>query len=309
MAIPKSEWIWFNGKFVPWDDAKIHVLSHVLHYGSSVFEGIRAYHTAQGTAVLGLEAHVNRLFNSCKIISMPLPFKRREISAAILETVKRNGHEACYIRPLAFRGYEALGVNPTACPVEVIIATWEWGAYLGPEAIEVGVDVGVSSWRRIAPNTLPAMSKAGGNYVNSQLVIMEARRHGYAEGIVLDVNGYVSEGSGENIFIIMDGTIYTPPIGNSILLGITRNYAMTLAAEMGFPVVEQQISREQLYIADEIFFTGTAAEITPVKSVDGQPVGAGVRGPMTKALQDRFFGILKGEQEDTYGWLTLVNSE
>lgn len=309
MAIPKAEWIWFNGEFVPWDDAKVHVLSHVLHYGSSVFEGIRAYHTAQGTAVLGLEPHVNRLFNSCKIISMPLPFKRREISAAILESVKKNGHEACYIRPLAFRGYEALGVNPTACPVEVIIATWEWGAYLGPEALEEGVDVGVSSWRRIAPNTLPAMSKAGGNYVNSQLVIMEARRHGYAEGIVLDVNGYVSEGSGENVFIIMDGTIYTPPIGNSILLGITRGYAMTLAAEMGYPVVEQQISREQLYIADEIFFTGTAAEITPVKSVDGQPVGSGVRGPVTKALQDRFFGILKGEQEDTYGWLTLVNSE
>jgi len=309
MAIPKSEWIWFNGEFVPWDEAKVHVLSHALHYGSSVFEGIRAYHTAKGTAVLGLEAHVNRLFNSCKIVSMPLPFKRREISAAVLETVSKNGHEACYIRPLAFRGYEALGVNPTACPVEVIIATWEWGAYLGPEALEEGVDVGVSSWRRIAPNTLPAMSKAGGNYVNSQLVVMEARRHGYVEGIVLDVNGYVSEGSGENVFVVMDGVIYTPPIGNSILLGVTRNYAITLATEMGYPVVEQQISREQLYIADEIFFTGTAAEITPVKSVDGQAVGLGVRGPVTKALQDRFFGILKGEQEDTYGWLTLVNSE
>jgi branched-chain amino acid aminotransferase len=309
MAIPKAEWIWFNGKFVPWDEAKVHVLAHVLHYGSSVFEGVRAYNTAQGTAVLGLKPHVDRLFNSCKIVSMPLPFKRREISAAILETVRKNGHKACYIRPLAFRGYETLGVNPTACPVEVIIATWEWGAYLGPEAIEEGVDVGVSSWRRIAPNTLPVMSKAGGNYVNSQLVIMEARRHGYVEGIVLDVNGYVSEGSGENIFVVMDGTIYTPPVGNSILFGITRGYAMTLAAELGYTVVERQISREQLYIADEIFFTGTAAEITPVKSVDGQPVGPGVRGPVTKTIQERFFGILTGEQEDTYGWLTLANNE
>jgi len=306
MAIPKADWIWFNGEFVPWDEANVHVLSHVLHYGSSVFEGIRAYNTAQGTAVLGLDHHVDRLFNSCKIVSMPLPFKRREIAAAILETVKKNGHKACYIRPLAFRGYDSLGVNPTTCPVEIIIATWEWGAYLGPEALEVGVDVGVSSWRRIAPNTLPAMSKTGGNYVNSQLVIMEARRHGYAEGIVLDVNGYVSEGSGENIFVVMDDVIYTPPIGSSILFGITRGYAMTLSHDLGYPLVEQRISREQLYIADEIFFTGTAAEITPVKTVDGQPVGTGVRGPITKALQDRFFGLLKGEDEDTYGWLTLV---
>lgn len=306
MAIPKSEVIWFNGNFVPWDEAKVHVLSHALHYGSSVFEGIRAYHTQQGTAVLGLEPHVDRLFKSCKIIEMPIPFSRAEISAAILATVKRNGHPSCYIRPLVFRGYEVLGVNPTACPVEVIIADWEWGAYLGVEALEQGVDVGVSSWRRMAPDTHPAMAKVGGNYVNSQLVVMEAHRHGYSEGIVLDVAGYVSEGSGENVFVVLDGKIYTPPVGNSILSGVTRRYVITLATELGYPVVEQQIPREMLYIADEIFFTGTAAEVTPIRSVDRQVVGSGSRGPITHALQNQFFGILSGELEDRHGWLTLV---
>jgi len=306
MAIPKSDVIWFNGEFVPWDEAKVHVLAHVLHYGSSVFEGIRAYHTKQGTAVLGLEPHTKRLFNSAKVIRMEIPFSEQEIADAIVATVKRNGHQACYIRPLAFRGYETLGVNPTACPVETIIATWEWGAYLGPEAVEVGVDVGVSSWRRMAPDTHPAMAKVGGNYVNSQMVVMEAKRHGYVEGIVLDTNGYVSEGSGENIFVVYDGKIMTPPLGNSILAGITRKFVMTLAQDLGYDVTEHQIPREMLYFADEIFFTGTAAEITPIKSVDGLPVGAGSRGPITKALQDEFFGILSGEKEDRYGWLTPV---
>lgn len=306
MALPKSESIWFNGKFVPWDEANVHVLSHVLHYGSSVFEGIRAYHTKQGTAVLGLEPHTKRLFNSAKVIRMDIPFSHAEISDAILETVKRNGHKACYIRPLAFRGYETLGVNPTPCPVETIIATWEWGAYLGPEAVEVGVDVGVSSWRRMAPDTHPSMAKVGGNYVNSQLVVMEAKRHGYVEGIVLDVNGYVSEGSGENIGVIYEGKIFTPPLGNSILAGITRGYVLQLAKDQGVEVVEQQVPREMLYFADEIFFTGTAAEVTPIKSVDGLPVGKGSRGPITKALQDDFFGILTGEKEDRHGWLTPV---
>jgi branched-chain amino acid aminotransferase len=306
MPLPKSEFIWFNGEFVAWDEAKIHVLSHVLHYGSSVFEGIRAYQTPKGPAVLGLEPHVDRMFKSCKIISMPLPYTKAELSAAIVETVKRNKHQACYIRPLAFRGYDSLGVNPTACPVDVIIATWEWGAYLGPEAIEKGVDVGVSSWRRMAPDTHPAMAKAGGNYINSQMVVLEARRHGYAEGIVLDVQGYVSEGSGENIFVVLDGRIYTPPLGQSILSGVTRRFVMTLAKEKGYELVEQPIVREMLYVADEIFFSGTAVEITPVRSVDGQQVGSGSRGPITEAIQSAFFALVSGEVEDRYDWLTPV---
>lgn len=306
MALPKSENIWFNGQFVPWDEAKIHVLSHVLHYGSSVFEGIRAYQTPAGPAVLGLAPHVKRFFNSCKIVEMPLPFNQNEISQAIIETVKRNKHQGCYIRPLAFRGYDSLGVNPTRCPVEVIIATWEWGAYLGAEAVEKGVDVGISSWRRMAPDTHPAMAKVGGNYVNSQMVVMEAIRHGYVEGIVLDVYGYVSEGSGENIFIVLNDRIYTPPLSSSILGGITRSYAITLAEDQGYTVVEQPITREMLYVSDEIFFSGTAAEITPVRSVDRQPVGSGTRGPITKSIQDEFFAIVSGEVDDKRGWLTPV---
>jgi branched-chain amino acid aminotransferase len=306
MPIPKAEVIWFNGKFVPWDEAKVHVLSHVLHYGTSVFEGIRAYQTPAGPAILGLEPHVRRLFNSSKIINMPIPFSQAEISQAIVSTVARNKQNACYIRPLVFRGYEVLGVDPRACPVEVIIATWQWGAYLGADAVEKGVDVAISSWRRMAPDTHPAMAKVGGNYINSQMVVMEAKRHGYVEGIVLDTQGYVSEGSGENIFVVLDGKIYTPPAGNSILVGITRSFAMTLAAEKGYPVVEQQIPREMLYIADEIFFTGTAAEITPVKSVDGITIGQGSRGPVTHDIQSEYFAIITGEVEDRHGWLTLV---
>lgn len=306
MALPKSEFIWFNGEFVPWDDAKVHVLSHVLHYGSSAFEGLRAYQTPHGPAVLGLKPHVKRLFNTCKIMNMPVPFNQEKIGQAILETVARNKHNACYIRPLVFRGYEMLGVDPRQCPVEVVIATWEWGAYLGADALEKGVDVAVSSWRRMAPDTHPAMAKTGGNYINSQMVVMEARRHGYVEGIVLDVQGYVSEGSGENIFVIMDGKIYTPPVGNSILTGITRAFAITLAEEKGYRVLEQQIPREMLYIADELFFTGTAAEITPIRSVDGIEIGSGSRGPITTEIQSDFFAILSGEVEDRHGWLTPV---
>ncbi len=307
MPIPKSEYIWFNGEFVPWDEAKVHVLSHVLHYGTSVFEGLRAYKTPAGPAVLGLAPHVKRLYNSCKIINMPVPYSQEEMAQAILDTVARNGHEACYIRPLVFRGYEVLGVDPRPCPVEVIIATWEWGAYLGAEALEKGVDVAVSSWRRMAPDTHPAMAKTGGNYINSQMTVMEAKRHGYTEGIMLDIQGYVSEGSGENIFVVIDGQIFTPPVGNSILTGITRGFAITLAKEKGYPVIEQQIPREMLYIADEIFFTGTAAEITPVRSVDGVTIGSGSRGPVTEAIQREFFGIISGEIEDRHGWLTPVH--
>jgi branched-chain amino acid aminotransferase len=307
MAMPKSELIWFDGEFVPWDEAKIHVLSHVLHYGTSVFEGIRAYQTPAGPAVLGLDRHVKRLFNSCKIISMPIPFDQAEISQAIINTVTRNNHDACYIRPLVFRGYETLGVDPRACPVQVIIATWEWGTYLGADAIENGVEVAVSSWRRMAPDTHPAMAKVGGNYINSQMVVLEAKRHGYVEGIVLDVQGYVSEGSGENIFVVLDGKIHTPPVGNSILTGITRGFAIELAEEKGYAIIEQQIPREMLYIADEIFFTGTAAEITPVRSVDGIEIGSGTRGPITEEVQQEFFAIITGEVADRHGWLTPVS--
>jgi len=308
MPIPKSEVIWFNGQFVPWDEAKIHVMSHVLHYGSSVFEGIRAYQTPHGTAVLGLMPHVERLFFSAKVIRMPIPYTPEEIAEAIKATVRRNKHNACYIRPLVFRGYDSLGVFPLNCPVEVAIATWEWGAYLGAEAVEQGVDVGVSTWRRMAPDAAMPMAKIGGQYVNSQLVVMEARERGWAEGITLDIYGYVSEGSGENIFVIYDGQIYTPPLSTSILAGITRRFAITLATDLGYTVREQNIPREMLYAADEMFFTGTAAEITPIRTVDGLPVGNGKRGPITKQLQDEFFALISGEKPDRHGWLTPVNA-
>ncbi len=307
MAFPKSEYIWFNGKFVPWDDAKVHVMSHALHYGSSVFEGIRAYNTSAGPAVLGLKLHVDRLFFSAKVMRMEIPYSREEIAEAIKETVRRNKHDACYIRPLVFRGYEMLGVYPLNCPVETVIGTWEWGAYLGAEALEKGVDVGVSSWRRMAPDAGMAMAKIGGQYVNSQMVVMEARDRGLSEGITLDVYGYVSEGSGENVFIVMDGVLYTPPLSASILGGITRRFAITLAQDLGYEVREQNIVREMLYAADEVFFTGTAAEITPIKSIDKLPVGIGSRGPITKSLQDEFFAILRSEKPDRHGWLTPVN--
>ena len=306
MPISKAEVIWFNGEFVPWDEAKIHVLSHVLHYGSSVFEGIRAYKTGRGPAVLGLMPHIDRLFFSAKVIRMEIPYSKQEIAEAIKATIRRNRHEACYIRPLVFRGYDSLGVFPLNCPVETVIATWEWGAYLGAGALEQGVDVGVSSWRRMAPDTLMAMAKIGGQYVNSQLVVMEARARGLAEGIVLDIYGYVSEGSGENIFVVYDGVIYTPPLSASILGGITRRIVLQLAEDLGYPVREQNIPREMLYAADELFFTGTAAEITPIRTVDGLPVGAGKRGPITKQLQDEFFAIIEGRKPDRHGWLTPV---
>lgn len=307
MPIPKSEVIWFNGEFVPWDEAKVHVLSHVLHYGSSVFEGIRAYKTPSGPAVLGLKPHVDRLFFSAKVMRMELPYSREEIAEAIKATVRRNKHEACYIRPLVFRGYDSLGVNPLNCPVETVIATWEWGTYLGPEAIEKGVDVGISSWRRMAPGTAMALAKIGGQYTNSQMVVMEARAQGLAEGITLDIHGFVSEGSGENIFLVYNSHIYTTPLSASILAGVTRSYALTLLNDLGYEVQEQSIPRDMLYAADELFFTGTAVEITPIRSVDGLSVGTGTRGPITQALQDEFFAITQGKTPDRHGWLTPVN--
>lgn len=308
MAIQASDKIWFDGQLVPWDQANVHVTTHALHYGSSVFEGIRAYAAGNGPAIFCLVPHVDRLFNSAKIYRMEIPYGKEEISRAIVDTVRVNGHQACYIRPLAFRGAGSLAVDPRACPVHVAIVTMEWGRYLGAEAIEQGVDVGVSSWGRMAPNTFPATAKIGGQYVNSQLIVMEAAQHGYVEGIALDASGFVSEGSGENVFVVTDGRILTPPLASSVLVGITRSCVLTLARDLGYEVREERIPRELLYTADEVFFSGTAAEITPVRSVDGITVGSGRRGPVTERLQAEFFGITGGQMPDRHGWLTVVDS-
>lgn len=304
-----TDYIWMDGKLVPWEQATVHVLAHALHYGTSVFEGIRAYNTKRGPAVLALHDHTRRLFNSAKMMRMEIPYTQDEINNAILETLRANNLKSAYIRPLVFRGMNKLGVDGRGCPVQVAIATIEWGRYLGEEAIEQGVDVGVSSWRRMAPGSLMPMGKIGGQYVNSQLVAMEAHDRGFAEGIALDIYGYVSEGSGENLFLVFDGVVYTPPTGNSILMGITRKLVMQLLEDLDIPVKEQVISREMLYIADELFFTGTAAEVTPIRSVDGIPVGSGSRGPITEKIQREFFGITSGEIEDRHGWLTYVYEE
>ncbi len=307
MPIPKSAFIWMNGQFVAWEEATVHVGTHALHYGSSVFEGIRAYRTARGPALFCLDPHVMRMFDSCTLYKMPMPFSREDIRRAIVETVQINHLQSCYVRPIAFRGFENFSLDPRRCPVQVAIFAFEWGRYLGEEAMEKGVDIGVSSWRRMAPDTFPAMGKIGGNYINSQFIAMEANDHGYVEGLALDIHGYVSEGSGENIFVVSDGTLYTPPVSASILKGITRSAAIGLARDLGYTVVEQNIPREMLYIADELFFTGTAAEITPIRSVDRTPVGTGKRGPITQRLQDEFFAIVEGRAADRYNWLTYVN--
>lgn len=307
MPIKKSEWIWQNGKLVPWDEVRIHIMSHVIHYGSNVFEGIRCYDNSRvGPAVFCLEQHLTRLYKSARVYRMSIPYSREELRQAILQTIAANKLRSCYIRPIVYRGYDSIGVDPTKCPVDVAIATIEWGRYLGPEAIEQGVDAGVSSWRRMAPDTYPAAVKAGGHYTNSQLIHMEATQHGYVEGIALDVFGNVSEGPGENIFVIEDGIIRTPPRSSSILGGITRACVITLAADLGYAVREEAISREALYFADEVFFTGTAAEITPVRSIDRIAIGSGRRGPITERLQAEFFGIVDGSRPDRHGWLTPV---
>jgi branched-chain amino acid aminotransferase len=306
MSSSNGEFIWVNGSLIPWDDAQVHVSAHALHYGSSVYEGIRAYDAGGTPAVFCLGAHVDRLFDSSKIYRMEIPFSRDQISGAIVDTVKANRHEACYIRPLVFRGPGYLGLEPRKCPVEVIVLTMEWGRYLGDEAIELGVDVGVSSWRRMAPGTLPAAAKIGGQYVNSQFMVMEAAEHGYAEAIALDVNGLVSEGSGANLFMVRDGALITPPLASSILPGITRECVLTLAREMGITVREEPIAREFLYLADEAFFTGTATEISAIRSIDHISIGEGKRGPVTKRLQQEFFGITDGTIPDRHGWLTPV---
>jgi len=302
-----TEKIWHNGRFIPWEAAQIHVLSHVVSYGSSVFEGIRCYSTEAGPAVFRLREHVRRMVDSAKVYRMDLPFSQDQLAEAMLELVRVNKLQSCYIRPIAFRGYGEIGVNPLKNPVDVYLACWEWGKYLGEEALANGVDVCVSSWTRIAPNTLPALAKAGANYMNSQLIKMEALLNGFAEGIALDASGYVSEGSGENIFVVRDGKIHTPPLGASVLPGITRDSVLTLARDLGIPIVETIIPREFLYIADEVFFSGTAAEITPIRSVDRIQVGEGHRGPIAKALQDEFFSIVNGKKSDRYGWLSMVS--
>ena len=304
--MPKSKKIWFNGELVPWDEAQIHVLSHVVHYGSSVFEGIRCYHTDKGPAVFRLQEHTNRLFDSAKIYRMEIPYTREQGNEAILDTIRANSLDACYIRPVVFRGYGSLGVDPTTCPIDTVIAVWEWGQYLGAEALEQGVRVCTSSWNRVAPNTVPFLAKAGGNYLNSQLVRMEANMNGFDEGIVLDSSGLVSEGSGENLFVIRDGTIYTPASHHSILPGITRHAAITLAKDLGYVVEERGIPREFLYISDEVFFTGTAAEVTPIQSIDHIQIGDGRRGPITEQIQRRYFEMINAKIEDTNGWLTFV---
>lgn len=308
MPVQKTEKIWHNGKFILWDDAKLHVLSHVVSYGSGIFEGIRCYETPQGPAIFRLREHMQRLINSGRIYRMELPYSVDEFSSAACELVRLNKMGACYVKPIVLRGYGEVGVNPLNSPIEHYMACWNWGSYLGPEALSKGVDVCVSSWTRIAPNTLPAMSKAAANYMNSQLIRMEAALNGYAEGVALDTSGHVSEGSGMNIFLVQDGTLYTPPLATSILPGITRDAIAKLAGDMNIPVKESAIPREMLYIADEVFFVGTAVEVTPIRSVDKIVVGKGTAGPVTRAIQQEFFAVTSGKKPDTHGWLTPVNA-
>jgi branched-chain amino acid aminotransferase len=298
--------IWMNGRFVPWKDANIHIASHVIHYGSSVFEGFRAYANAKGTAIFRLDAHTKRLFNSCKIYRMDIPYSQAEFNEAIIKTVQANKLKECYVRPIVYRGYAALGVDPFPNPIDCAILVWQWGKYLGDSALENGVDVKVSTWQRMAPNSFPALAKTGANYMNSQLIKMEAKLDGYAEAIALNVRGHISEGSGENIFLVMNGGVSTPPLSSSVLPGITRDSVMTLARDLGIRVSEETIPREMLYVADEVFFTGSAAEITPIRSIDKISIGNGARGPVTKRLQDEFFGIIRAEKEDRHRWLTYV---
>ena len=299
--------IWFNGELKEHDDAKVHVLSHVLHYGSGCFEGIRLYKLKNGkSAVFRLKEHVDRLYDSCKIYKMEVPYTKNEFIKGVLDTIKINKLEAGYIRPLIFRGYNQLGVNPTCNPVEAIIAAWKWGAYLGEEGLKNGIKVCVSSWRRPAPNTLPTLAKASGNYLSSQLIKMEALDMGFEEGLALDYFGNISEGSGENIFLVKNGELLTPPMASSSLAGITRDVVVKIAKDLGLVVKYETLPREFLYLADEIFLTGTAAEITPVSSVDNIKVGCGSRGEMTKKIQEEFFKIVEGENEKYREWLTIV---
>ncbi len=305
----RAEKVWRNGKLIDWDDANIHVMAHALHYGTSWFEGIRCYKTKRGAEVFRLDDHLKRLFASCKIYRTPIGYSSEELHEGVLETIRANSFQGCYVRPLVIRSAGSIGVNPLKAPVEVFLLAWEWGKYLGEEALEQGVDVCVSSWNRAAPNTTPSLAKAGGNYLNSGLVSMEATTNGFTEGIALDVQGKVSEGSGENLFVVYEGKAFTPPVSSSILQGITRDTARTLLQERDVPVSEQEIPREMLYVADELFFTGTAAEVTPIRSVDRIKVGTGGRGPVTRQLQKDFFDYVEGRVDDRHGWLTPVYAE
>ena len=304
MPVQPTANIWHNGQLIPWDKAQIHVMSHVVHYGSSVFEGIRCYSQPNGAGVFRLPEHMARLADSAKIYRMPLPYTVDQLCSAVVDVIEANGVAPCYIRPIAFRGYGEVGVNPLKSPVEVYIANFPWGKYVPGND---GADVCVSSWSRLAPNTMPSLAKAGANYMNSQLIRMEAEINGYSEGIALDVNGYLSEGSGENLFIVRGGVLYTTPLANSVLSGITRNSVITLAKQLGIEVVEQALPRELLYICEEAFFTGTAAEVTHLRSVDRILVGDGTMGPITTALHDEFFNIVNGLKPDRHNWLTPVN--
>jgi branched-chain amino acid aminotransferase len=298
-----------NGTLVDWADARIHIASHVIHYGSGVFEGARCYATTRGSACFRLDAHMRRLYDSSKVYRMEPSIAQGPLTEAVLETIRANEFKACYIRPIVYRGYHTLGVNPLPCPVDIAILTWEWGAYLGQDALEKGVDVQVSSWSRSAPNTFPSLAKSSANYANSQLIKMEAIIQGYSEGIALDTTGCLSEGSGQNLFLVRDGVVYTPPLSASILPGITRDSVITLARDLGFQVREEVLPREMLYIVDEAFFVGTAVEITPIRSVDKVMVGSGKRGPITEALQTAFFDLVSGKAPDRHGWLTYVYPE
>jgi branched-chain amino acid aminotransferase len=301
--IPKTDKIWHNGKFIAWEDATLHVMAHVVHYGSSVFEGVRCYALPQGPAIFRATEHMQRLLDSAKIYRIEVPYTVDQMVQGMVDLVATNGVAPCYIRPIVLRGYGEAGVNPVNCPIETYIANWSWGKYLEGDD---GVDVCVSSWTRLAPNTLPSMAKAGANYMNSQLIKLEALSNGYAEGIALDSAGYVSEGSGENLFVVRKGILYTAPLGNSVLPGITRDSIIRIAKDMNLQVVEQVIPREMLYIADELFFTGTAAEVTPIRSVDKITVGRGVMGEITRTLRKEFFAIVEGNAPDKYNWLTPV---
>ena len=308
MSFPGTGKIWMNGSLVDWADAKIHIASHVVHYGSGVFEGARCYDTVRGPACFRLDEHMRRLMDSARIYRMDVPYDQQTLTDAVINLIKINKFRACYIRPLIYRGYDTLGVHPGGCPVDVAILLWEWPAYFTKEAIEDGIDVKISTWARNAPNTTPAMAKSVANYANAQLIKMEAVVDGYTEAIALDTYGNLSEGSGQNLFVVRDGIIRTPPIGNSVLSGITRDCVITLAKDLGFDVREQTLPRETLYTADEVFFVGTAVEVTPIRSVDRIKVGCGRRGPVTEALQQRFFQIVRGDAPDTHGWLQFVGS-
>lgn len=309
LGFEPTQWIWRNGEMVRWEDATIHVLSHVVHYGSSVFEGIRSYKTPDGAAIFRLQEHMRRFADSAKIYRMDLAFSQEQLAEACADVLRQNNMEECYLRPIALRGYGSPGVNPLTCPVEVYVMCWYWGAYLGDEGVSKGVDACVSSWHRMAPNTTPSFAKAGGNYLGAQLMKMEALTNGYTEAIALGPSGMLSEGSGQNLFIVRGRKLLTAALDGTFLPGITRDAVITLAKDAGVEVVEAPIAREMVYIADEAFFTGTAAEITPIRSVDRIPVGDGTVGELTKMLQERLLGIARGKYGDPYGWRYPVRME